>query len=242
MIRPLVPLLAGAALLVAAPAQAATPKPADSPKTFAKRLTRALTTKKCPGLKGINAVSEIQLACPRSSAAAKKEWRKFKVLGTRAYGTGIVVDFKSAGHPKGATFVGALGLDRKWSLISQVDVGRRTSNKKGPSDRASQGAVLDRFLVAVRDGNCDEYFATADTGQLAKEEACRQAFEAPNGFYLPLQESIRGNPDAKPGYIGGNPVFQFLAYPAGDVYRTAILVKTRAGAPTPWLVLATVRV
>jgi hypothetical protein len=237
--RLLTPLIVGAALLVTTPAQAA-PTPRQSLGNFAQKLERALTKKRCPGLKRINRYSELQLLCPSSSRTARRATKGFDVLGYKTYGTGGVIDFKDARSPDGASFVLGLGERRNWSIVEEVETGQRTTNRPSPADTSEVSEALGYFMLAVRDGDCTGYWDYSVTGDLDQEEACEAAFGVPDGIYIPLQDSLLANPNDVPYHIGGNPVFQFYGYQAGDTYRTAVV--QRLSTAESWLVLATVRV
>jgi hypothetical protein len=233
------PLVVGAALLFATTAEAA-PTPAEPLGTFAQKLERALTKKRCPGLSQINRYSEVQLLCPSRSRTARKATKGFDILGYKTYGTGGIIDFKDARSPEGGAFVLGLGERRRWSIVAEVDTNQRTTNRPSPADTDEPTESLGYFMLAVRDGDCAGYFERAVTDDLDQSEACEQAFSVPDGIYIPLQDSLLAHPGDVPFYIGGNPVFQFYGYQAGPVDRTAIV--QRLFADEPWLVLATVRV
>jgi hypothetical protein len=220
--------------VIAAPAaaQAQTPQPAEPIGAFAKRLERALTKKRCPGLKAINAVGQIALPCPSSSARYRKAFKNFKIRGSRAYGTGGIIDFTDGEAPKGANYVVTLGEGNRWSIVAAPYTRMRLSRETSPGDTAGHEEVLSRFLPAVRDGDCEGYFATAATTG-TKEEECRQAL-GPDGSYIGLQADLRAHPESAPELLGGTSVFVFYALRTGSTYRTVVTARPprRRASPT----------
>lgn len=240
----LLPAALLAALLLAAPASAqdAPPRPAVPVATFAKQIERALTTRGCPGLTAINRLGQVRLPCPSSSRRLARAFRGFRVRGTRTYGTGAVIDFTDAEAPRGGTYVLALSQRRRWSIVFAPITNRLTSRDRGPGDLTGAQAALAGFLPAVRDGDCDGYFRFAVTGPTeTRAQACRTAFGA-DGLYTGLQQDLRATPGATPSPLGGNRTFAFFALRTGTTYRTAITLRTAAGASEPFLVLTTERV
>ena len=232
-----------AAAPTATAAQGSLPKPAMKLSTFADRLERGLTTRGCPGLKTLLKDSLIRLTCPFSNRKLKAAFKGFKVTGVRQYGTGAVLDFTDGEAKKGASYVLALGPGRKWSIMWNPITNKRTTARRGTGPLAGHQNAIGKFLPAVRDGNCDEYFRYAITplGE-KKATSCRLALTPPDGFYLGLQEDLRANPNAQPVLMGGNRTFVFYALQTGATYRTLVSFKTPPAANQPYLVVGTERV
>ena len=235
---------AAAAAPTATAAQAAAPRPAVPVATFAKRLQRALTRRRCPGLKAINRLGQVRLPCPaRSSRRIRRAFKGFRVRGTRTYGSGAVIDFTDREAPRGGTYVLMLSKDRRWSIVFPAITNRRTSRDDGPGDLTGPQNALAGFLPAIRDGDCDAYFRFAVTpASESREQACTSAFAEPDGLYLGLQRDLRATPDAAPAPLGGNRDVAFFALRTGATYRTAATIRSPAGSPEPYLVISTERV
>jgi hypothetical protein len=230
-------------LLLTAPAIAAcggqkdagdAPKPHEPLSRFAERLRVALAQPNCPGLED---VGQFTLPCPGRDPAARPPFAEFRVKGSKAYRTGGVIDYDAA-EPGPGTFIVALGKDRRWVLLGPAALETTAANTQ-PRDQDEFRKVVDRWLPAVENRRCDDFFKYSVTRTQNKEQACAQEL---GRAYEPLRRALKEDDDAKPFLLGGNRFMLFYGLFADEQYRTIVVVRTGDGAPEPFQVLTTSRV
>jgi len=105
-------------------------------------------------------------------------------------------------------------------------------------NQADSDKVLDDFLAAVRDGDCEEFFRTSVTSSQDTETACEK--ELPP--YDELKAALEDSEAADPVPLGGNRLFAFYGLTTDSpekTYRTATVQKTEADSSEPYLALRT---
>ena len=216
------------------------PEPEQDIEEFAQLLETAVTSPGCEGLTTkVNKPKEggIEIACPAEVAKVGKAYAGYKTLGAESYGTGAVIDYEAAEAPNGGTWELSLGGDGTWV----IDAGKITEDETVGTELGSRRGfdrVLDRFLTAVRDGDCDSFFRYAETFAEDKQEACRD--ELP--FYDALATALAASPDEGPFFLGGNQRYAFYGLETTKpkpAYRTVTLERTVEGAGEAYRVART---
>ena len=214
-------------------------EPKEDISAYADRIATALTSPDCEGLEEINdpEKSGFLLPCPADKAQTRRAFEGFKVLGSASYGSGAVIDYTDGEAPDGATYIATLNEDRDWYIdaglvTKQLTVGTKIENQAG-FDK-----VLDDFLGAVRDGDCEEFFRTSVTSSQDPETVCKKELPLYDGLEAALKESE----GAEPVLLGGNRSFVFYGLTTDrpeKAYRTATVQKTGEGSTEPYLVRQT---
>jgi hypothetical protein len=218
------------------PSAAEVAEPREDIAAYADRLETALTSPDCEGLEKINdpELSGFPLPCPPRKAETKKAFAGFEVLGAASYGTGAVIDFTDGEAPDGAAYVLTLAEDRNWyidtsPITEQLSVGTEIESKAGSAE------VLDDFLDAIRDQDCEEFFRTSVTMSQDPQTACEEGLP----LYDEVAAVLEASEGVEPVLLGGNRGFAFYGLTTDEperAYRTAIVVKTAEGANEPYLV------
>jgi len=215
-------------------------KPKQDIDEFAQLLETAITSPDCKGLKTkVNKPTQggIEIACPAEVAKVGKAYAGYQTRGAESYGSGALIDYESAEAPDGGTWELSLGGDGTWV----IDAGKITEERTVGTEfekREDFDRVLDRFLGAVSEGDCDSFFKYSETYTEDKREACKE--ELP--LYDALATALKADPDAKPFFIGGNGRYAFYGLETTKprpVYRTVTVQETSAGAKEPYLVART---
>jgi hypothetical protein len=217
------------------------PKPREPLSRFAGRLQAALTQPNCPGLEDLNRDGQFTLPCPGRDPAARPPFAEFRVRGSKAYRTGGVIDYTAADAAGPGTFIVALGKDRRWVLLGPAALETTAANTQA-RDQDQFRAALDRFLPAVENRRCDDFFKYAVPRTQNKEQVCAQEL---GRAYEPLRRALKESDDAKPFFLGGNRFIMFYGLITDEPdkqYRTIVVVRASSGAPEPFLVLTTSRV
>jgi hypothetical protein len=217
------------------------PKPREPLSRFAARLQTALTQPNCPGLEEINRDGQFTLPCPGRDAAARPPFAEFRVRASKAYRTGGVIDYTAADAAGPGTMMVALGKDRRWVLLGPAALETTAANTQ-PQNQDEFREALDRFLPAVENRRCDDFFKYAVARTPNKEQACAQEL---GRAYEPLRRALKESDDAKPFFLGGNRFIMFYGLftdEPNEEYRTVVVVRLASGAPQPFQVLTTARV
>jgi hypothetical protein len=217
------------------------PKPREPLSRFAARLQTALTQPNCPGLEDINRDGQFSISCPGRDAAARPPFAEFRVRGSKAYRTGGVIDYSAADAAGPGTMIVALGKDRRWVLLGPAALETTAANTR-PQNEDRFREALDRFLPAVENRRCDDFFKYAVVRTQNKEQACAQEL---GRAYEPLRRALKESDDPKPFFLGGNRFIMFdgrFTDEPDEQYRTIVVVRAGEGAPEPFLVLTTARV
>ena len=237
-------------VVLAAPALAAcggdkdvddAPKPREPLSRFAGRLQAALAQPNCPGLEDINRDGQFTLPCPGRDPAARPPFAEFRVRGSRAYRTGGVIDYSSADAAGPGTFIVSLGRDRRWVLLGPAALETTAANTR-PQDQEEFRRALDRWLPAVENRDCDDFFKYAVVRTQNKQQACAQEL---GRAYDPLRRALKESDDPRPFFLGGNRFIMFYGLftdEPDEQYRTIVVVRASPEAPEPFLVLTTARV
>lgn len=244
-------LLAVAAALVCAAAVGAcggggddeapdTPKPAESIKQFEARLKTAVAAipSQCDAVEQFNAKAGFQLPCDKKSA---KLFADFEVTGSKAYGTGGVVEFRDAEVKQGVgAYTVAIGEDGKYQITGPISpILTKTSLRDEPREADKMDEAAEEMVGAIRANDCNRFYEWVITPEgLPKDQACRQELTE---AYGPLRGELSKYKDAKPERLGGNDQFMFYALQTGEQYRTLIVSRTTPGAPKPFLGFVTFR-
>lgn len=179
-------------------------------KTFIERMARLLATttskKDCAQLEEINGRSYARFSCP-PDRALRKSMASFEVVGSKTYGTGGLVDYKSGEIKDGAAIVLFVGKDRNWAVsrfgvLTEPSVG--TSDEKS---REGYDRTVDAYLSSVRERDCKAYKKVAFTDGSKGAEVCKRLF----GATAPLAKRMKANPSAEPRYLGGNGTYGFYS-------------------------------
>ena len=242
-------LAAAAALLCAAALGACggddddapdTPKPAESIQQFEARLKTAVAAipSQCDAVEQFNAKAGFQLPCDKRAA---KLFAGFQVTGSKAYGTGGVVEFKDAEVKQGVgAYTVAIGEDGKYQITGPISpILPASSLNKEPQDADKMDEAAEKMVEAIRANDCNRFYEWVITPEgMPKDQACRQELTE---AYGPLRAELGEHKDAKPERLDGNDHFMFYALQTGEQYRTLIVSRTAPGAPKPFLGFVTFR-
>jgi hypothetical protein len=214
------------------------PPPKGSPAAVAQKLLSVVESAKtnadCKPVRPIIVRSAQKIVCPPLPQLGVVT--DFQIVGGAAYGTGAVVDYKTAKRPEGASMTMFRAPDGKWGvsrfgLLYEPSVG--TSDE---SNREDYEKVVSAYLNAVRDRDCDAFIENAVTNPKARVPTCRGEFMRT----MWLAKALRANPGATPRYLGGNEVFGFYGLQLDQpkpLNVTIDMVKTTKGAAVPFIVM-----
>jgi hypothetical protein len=213
----------------------------DELEAAAQQVQRALSQPDCNELRriGARATQAIglfpEMGCPKRREA-RKTLRDFEILDSAEYGTGAVVDYRSAKAPKGSAMVFFEDSAGGWGYAG-LGLARTTTVDSGDEkSRTHFDAVVDKYLAAMRERDCRAFFKYSVTQFPKLKTSCRYEFSA----HGDLQARLRSDRDPDLEYLGGNEHFGFYGLttrkPAPD-YRTVTVLKTPPGSPEPYLVL-----
>jgi hypothetical protein len=231
---------AGPAAAAEAPAASASavgaPTPAESASRLAARLHSgvvALWNGDCARWRSVLFSLHFPTA-PCDAAARARIASGFRIVGAARYGTGAVVNYVSAGHPRGYTLAFLLGPGRRWHFDIALDPVKQPGVFRGPGAAQPFDASLRRFLSAVRRGDCSLYwrwgaFTAADT-PAGRAFVCRQAFGPPRAAWV---RDLQANPGVTPLAFGGTRDFRFYALRTpGHLYSVAVTRYPGTAPPT----------
>lgn len=211
----------------------------EPPQAFARRFAREVARvrrkRDCDGIEAVNERSIYDFRCP-ALPDVRRSMARFEVTDAAAYGTGAVIDYKTLEARDGASMVVLLAPDGRWAIsrfgiLADASVG----TDDGPS-RAGFDEAVDRYLAAVRGGDCDAYRKAAVTSAVERRRICSGEFEQTK----PLARRLRASGDAQPDYLGGNETFGFYGLTLDRPephYFTISVVKAVPGSLRPFLVL-----
>lgn len=216
-----------------------TPKPAESVDEFRARLqttVAAIGAGQCDAVEQFNARSGLPLQCK-----AKDLFKGFQILGTKAYGTGGVIEFRAAQVPQGVgAYTFAIGDDGKYQLTGPIaPVLPASSLNAEPKDAEGMDRAAQEMVDAIRANDCNKFAQVVYTpADLPKDQACKQELTE---AYGPLRAQLGEHKDAKPERLDGNDRFMFYALQTGPQYRTLIVSRTGEGAKRPFVGFVTFR-
>ena len=184
----------------------------EPPEMFLERLTKLLATARtaqdCRQLVPINSRSYVRFPCP-AVKSLRRSMKSFKVVDTKEYGTGAVVDYKSGKVKDGAAIVLFVGTDRNWG-ISRFGIVTPPSTKTSDGENAeSYEEAVGDYMTAVRERDCAAYkdaaFITPGT---KPKDVCSKLFAATEE----LAARLKAYPDVEPRYEGGNAHYGFFSF------------------------------
>jgi hypothetical protein len=205
-------------------------EPARLVSMVVKTASKAKGVKDCKEVAKVNRRSYAKYICPPITSEMRKASRGFEVSGAAIYGAAAVVDYRSSSAKDGLSAVlyrnprGEWTFGR-WGLTYGETVGTDDS-------RDETRPVLDRYLAAIRDRDCEAFnkLAATSSGDLAK--VCKEEFPATRTLAKDLDGS---EPQIR--YLGGNEDFGFYRVTAGRAAYTVSTVATPSGALRPYVVL-----
>jgi hypothetical protein len=210
------------------------PKPEQKLSDYAAQLAGALNEQDCDELRRLR----FEITCPPTPDVLPA-FQDVKITGTAEYGSGGVADLTSREAPDGGTWSLAIDEKGRWQVFRGDVTTERTVGTE-ITDQGPYEEALDSFLAALKEKDCAAFFRHSITVSPTRQQACAQ--ELP--LYAGLSKSLNADTDARPFFIGGNERYAFFGLhtdrPERE-YRTAIVVKTEAGAPEPYQVLVTLR-
>lgn len=217
------------------------PKPAESIEQFEARLktaVAAIQSDQCDAVEQFNSKAGFQLPCDKES---KKLFEGFEITGSKAYGTGGVVEFRDAEVKEGVgAYTVAIGEDGKFQITGPISpILSKTSLRDEAKDPAAMDSAAEDMVAAIRANNCDAFYMAVIVPEgMPKAEACKQELTE---AYGPLRMQLTRHKDAKPERIDGNDQFMFYSLQTGDEYRTLIVSRTAIGGKKPFLGFVTFR-
>jgi hypothetical protein len=207
-----------------AAASAVLPEPAESVDEFATRFeeaTAAAVDGDSDAVDEFNDQASFFLPCPTEG----DDYADLEVTGTDAFGPAGVVDFTDKTAPDGATAVVALNEDGRYRLIQSAipsSIGL-ASEQVGtePEETEIADEVVNEFVRATREKDCDVYFQVALTPTQDKQKECRLQF-ADKSQVTP---DLVANPDAAPEPLGGTEAYRFYGLETDDAYRVMVAMR-----------------
>jgi hypothetical protein len=200
-----------------------TPKPAETLKQFEARITTvaaAIQRGQCDAVEVFNSKAGLPLPCEEKQA--KQLFAGFRITGSRAYGTGAVVEFKDAEVAnRVGVYTAAIGDDGKYQLTGPISpIFPVSTLDQEPKDEGKMDEAAESMIDAIRANDCEKFAAAAYLPtDVPKDTACRQELE----LYKELRAQLEQHKDAKPERLDGNAAFMFYALRTGDEYRTLIV-------------------
>ena len=207
-------------------------EPAEMVQRMVTDAAAAKSAKDCAFVARVNRRSSAKLLCPPPTADIRRDTRAMELTGAAIYGTGAVVDYRSRNVRDGALIVLSRNQQGLWSLNR---FGLAIPDGDDEPDSSSR-EVVDRYLDAVRERDCETFFKYAVTQAPDARTACKQEFPQTRA----LGVSLQANSDARVRYLGGGKGIDFYALnlasprPASYTISTAT---TPEGALRPHAVL-----
>jgi len=201
----------------------------EPPDRFMERLARILATAErpadCDFVNVIGSISRRGFRCPAEPEVARSMAR-FKVLDTREYGTGAVVEYRSGEVRDSASTVLAVTPYHNWGIVRHgIDVGHSVSSSDDGT-RTGFERTVDAYLAAVKARDCEAFRAVAFTADDAAAEACEGAFAET----ADLATRLEANAGVRPAYEGGSDTFGFFTLEtARPKPENATIVAIRTG-------------
>lgn len=219
LVAAVVALLAAAAPAASAAAPTARgaadsiPQPAESVAHLVARTRAAvvaLWNRDCAAWRSYQLSLRYHQIAACSDAARLRIASAFRIVGAARFGTGAVITYVSAGHPKGFTIAFVLGPGRRWIFDTSLDPVASPGVFRGSPRAAVFHRPLRLFLAGVRTGSCDRVWAygswVVPNNSSGKRIACRQAFGPPKAGWV---SDLQANPGARPMDFGGTREFRF---------------------------------
>jgi hypothetical protein len=212
------------------------PEAKETLQSFQARLTTAVAAigqEQCDAVKEFNEQSGLPLPC---NERAKALFEGFRVTGAKTYGSGGIVEFRSA-ETKGniGVYTIAIGDDGRYHLTGGPlgPIVQRSTLEEEPAREEEMDRAAQAMVDAIRSNDCNRFVADVVTPQgLPREQVCEQELKQ---AYGPLHQQLLRHRDAKPERLDGNAAFMFYALRTGQEYRTLIVTRTGPGAPKPFL-------
>jgi hypothetical protein len=214
------------ALVLALPALAGQPKPAESIGTTISRIAAGLHTTGCgPKLKSLFH-SAYGVVRKNACAYLRKGLGTFKAPHGQAYGTAAEID-AGTGLAEPATTVLALDSDRRYHIVFVQFAYGSIGSKPDPAfDRNARLAV-----AALRRADCAAFvkvaFRSFGLGGGPESAVCSR---------LPknsLHKALAADPHATLAKLGGNSQYAFYGLTAGGKYWTVVMANQPPSAKLP---------
>jgi hypothetical protein len=208
--------------------------PAATARLVLHTVEKAKSNKDCKPIRPIITRSPQKFICPPLPGVAPV--KNFKIVDTAKYGTGAVIDYTTKKSPKGGSMTMFLDPERNWGIGR---FGLLYGSTVGSSDEASRSGsrrAVDKYLKAVREGDCPSFNDVAVTNSPEKKVVCRDEFPQTKV----LAKALKASPTAKPEYLGGNRVFGVYGLAAAEPkprYWTITTIETAKGSIEPFAVL-----
>jgi hypothetical protein len=213
-----------------------TPKAKETLQSFEARLKTAVAAigqGQCEAVNRFNARSGLPLPC---TARAKKLFAGFEVTGARTYGSGGIVEFRSAEtRPNLGVYTIAIGEDGRYHLTGGPlgPIVEKSTLSEEPGREEEMDTAAQAMVAAIRANDCNRFVSNVVTPLgLQRQQVCEQEL---GQAYAPLRRQLIQHKDAKPERLDGNAAFMFYALRTGREYRTLIVTRTGKGAPKPFL-------
>jgi hypothetical protein len=213
------------------------PTPAESVASLANRFGVAVTgleTGDCQRwlIFQRSVRARIMPPCDEATVAAFANWQPTQVA---RYGTGAVITYISAGHPRGLTLSYLLGPGRRFVLVDTLDPERTPGVFAGTRSSIPFRTGINAVLSALRHHNCNLFWTRAvfftnarpwtnlpGTGAKTKARACRAAFGPPQS---PLVRDLMANPEARPIHFGGTRNWHFFGLRTRSHYYNFVVAR-----------------
>jgi hypothetical protein len=189
--------------------------------------------------------------CDDATRARLAGWRATRVA---RYGTGAVITYVSAGHPRGVTASYLLGPGRRYLAVDSLDPDRTPGVFGGSTSSGPYRVALASVLSALRHHNCNLFWVRAilfrnarpwtnygGAGARTRSVACRAVFGPPPSA---LVRDLVANPDALPIHFGGTQDWHFFGLRTPLHYYNFVVAHyaDQAGSRTKYFVDPPVRV
>jgi hypothetical protein len=195
------------------------PQPINSVADVASQLDSAMKSGDC------RAFSQLYQD-PSSSQCERGLISSTRVSGSAEYETGGVIDATDPNEM--VTFDLAVDDSGRFVITqSQLETEASVDSPASSKDRADSDAAANDVIDALREKDCDKFFANAQTVGV-KAETCATAFSNQN----PTIDLLANDPSMEPEYLGGNAdvAFYSLSFNGGETYMTMPVVYNSQGA------------
>jgi hypothetical protein len=208
-------------------------------RVFMERMAKLLATttdkKDCVELAAIAGRSVTRFQCPVSKEF-RKSMRSFEVVGAEEYGTGAIVDYKSGQVKDGAAIVLFVTPTREWGVGRFGIVSKPSTKTSDSGNRDGYAKIVDEYLTAVRERDCDTYFDITFNGEDKKAAVCKNVFPST----AKLAKRLERDPNAEPKYEGGNEAYGFYSLETAKPKPESVTIsiaKTAPKSPRPFVIL-----
>jgi hypothetical protein len=200
----------------------------SEPARLVRELTRTAATAKgpkdCKEVAKVNIRSQTKVVCPPLTEDMRRVNQGMRLRRAATYGAAAVVDYTSPGAKDGASVVLYRNPENQWILGRWGLVYGPTVGTDDGDSREETRETVDRYLDAVRQGDCAAFNKYAVTQASELSRVCKNEFPATRD----LAKALKAAPDPAIAYVGGNEDLAFFRVGLGGARAKAYTVSTVA--------------